>query len=86
MAEKPNIDVRIVSSSSDWTPALDGPFELVDSRVVYLENRRSGLFFDEAPDVTAYLEAVTLVKEVAMSSEESVELIASVITRMETTG
>jgi transcriptional regulator with XRE-family HTH domain len=89
MAERPNIDLRIIPAVANWTPALEGHFVLIESdsqdSVVYLEGRRAGLFFHEPEDVSAYEGAVELVKELAMSLADSSGLIANVITKMETT-
>lgn len=89
LAQRPNIDVGVVGESTGWSPALEGPFVLVDcvdaAPIVHLENRRAGLFFHEPDDVTAYRKAVDMVTEVAMSPVESMGVIADAITGMETT-
>jgi transcriptional regulator with XRE-family HTH domain len=88
-ATLPNVDLRVVTATAGWSPALEGPFVLVDSDhqspIVHLENRRAGLFFHEPDDVNAYREAVDRVKEVAMSPDATEGLIADVITELETT-
>ncbi|WP_092973974.1 helix-turn-helix domain-containing protein [Actinopolyspora lacussalsi] len=85
--EMPNVDLRIVPASAGWTPALEGPFVLIDfdadSPIVHLENRRAALFFHEADDIAAYRTAVDKVKEVSMTAAESTALIANVITELE---
>lgn len=83
MSERPNVDLRIVPFSAGWYPALEGPFTIIESAgsppMVHLENRRSGLFLHQPEDVALYREAVAAVLDVAMSPEDSVELIAAVI-------
>lgn len=89
LAERPNIDLRIVPSGAGWHPGLEGPFELVESvdrnPVVQLETRRSSLFFHRPEDTELYQEAVSTVCQVAMSADQSSALIADVIERMEST-
>lgn len=80
-----NVDLRIVPFTADWHPALEGPFGLIESgegTVVQVENRRSGLFLHEPEDVAAYREAADAVLQVAMSPEQSSELIAEAIHEM----
>lgn len=82
-----NVDVRIIPTRSDWHPALEGPFFLTEMKsgasVVHLENRISGLFLHEPDEVAAYRHAVDKIEEVAMGSQESEELIADVVDRVE---
>lgn len=80
MSQLPNVDLRVVSSKVDWHPGLDGPFVLMTldkaTSVVHLENRLSGLFLHEKGDLAAYQGAAEKVLRVAMSAEETAELIA----------
>ncbi|WP_132874917.1 helix-turn-helix domain-containing protein [Tamaricihabitans halophyticus] len=89
VAERPNIDIRVIPDELGWHPALEGPFVLVEfadrSPVVQLENRRSALFFHEGDDVAAYQEAADMVQEVALSPAASSELIAAAVKELETT-
>ncbi|MEV5536306.1 Scr1 family TA system antitoxin-like transcriptional regulator [Saccharopolyspora shandongensis] len=48
-----------------------------------LPNRRSGQFFHERDDVGAYQDAVSWLRDVALSPDDSAKLIAKVITEME---
>ncbi len=88
-AQMPTVDLRIVSSTAGWSPALEGPFVLIDfddeRPIVHVENRRAGLFFHEPDDIEAYRNAVDRVKSVAMSPADTTKLIADVITELETT-
>lgn len=86
MTQRPNIDLRVIRFDSGWHPALEGPFLLIESDssvVVHLENRKSGLFLHEDGDVNAYQRAVDRVLEAAMSVDDSRQLIAELIKRME---
>jgi transcriptional regulator with XRE-family HTH domain len=83
-AKRPNVALQAIPIASDWSPALEGPFNLIVPRddadpattVVQLENRRSGLFMHEEDDVAAYRDAVEGTRRVAMSAEDTVALIA----------
>lgn len=86
VASKPNIELRIVPLASGWHPGLEGPFLLIRTdldEVVQLENRKSGLFLHEQPDVKIYREAVGMVERVSRSAHESRAAIADLARRME---
>lgn len=87
-AKQDNIQLRIIPESAGWTPALEGPFLVVDSAsnptIVHLENRRAGVFFHEPTDVAAYQEAVDAVANVAMTQVESTQHIAALTAELET--
>ncbi len=79
VAEWPNVVLRAIPESVGWHPALEGGFLLLDTEalsVVHVENRRSGLFYQDAADVAAYREAVEQVRDVALSPGETAGLIA----------
>ncbi|MEV0088442.1 Scr1 family TA system antitoxin-like transcriptional regulator [Saccharopolyspora sp. NPDC050642] len=61
----------------------NGLREAVEGRnrnpVVHIENRRSGQFFHERDDVGAYQDAVSWLRDVALSPDDSAKLIAKVI-------
>jgi Domain of unknown function (DUF5753) len=84
-----NVDLRIMPVGSDWHPALEGPFVLIEfadrPTVVQVENRRSALFFHEPMDVEIYQQAVDRVTEVTMSPADARGHIASVIDELEKT-
>ncbi|MCA1185110.1 MULTISPECIES: helix-turn-helix transcriptional regulator [unclassified Saccharopolyspora] len=84
---RPNVTIQVIPAASGWSPALEGPFLLIDlpneRPIVHLENRRSALFFHEAEDVDAYVSAVETVRQAAMSPERSKRLILDVIGEME---
>lgn len=86
MARRPNIDLRVFRLKTNWHPALEGPFLLIESgssAVVHLENRKSGLFLHEDGDVNAYRKASDKVLETAMNADDSAKLIAEIIRRTE---
>lgn len=85
-AKRPNVTLQAIPIASDWSPALEGAFNLIEPRddadpamtVVQQENRRSGVFMHEEGDVSAYRDAVDGIRKVAMSAEDTVALIADI--------
>lgn len=81
MSEK--LEMRVLPFTASWHPALEGPWYLIESvqrtKMLYLENRRSGLFLHEEADIVAYQAVLNLVHRVAMSVDESKRLIADEI-------
>ncbi|WP_433262297.1 helix-turn-helix domain-containing protein [Actinosynnema sp. CS-041913] len=85
MAEWPNITLHAIPEAAGWHPGLEGEFLVIDTpamSVVHVENRLSGLFYQETTDVTAYQEAVDQVLSVALGPSETVELIAGEVDRI----
>ncbi|ALG14198.1 helix-turn-helix domain-containing protein [Kibdelosporangium phytohabitans] len=82
-----NVDLRVIPFATDWHPALEGPWSVIEpaqgTTVVYLENRRSGLFLHEEADIAAYREAAESVRDVALSTDESMRLITDEIHNLE---
>ncbi|MEU7787641.1 helix-turn-helix transcriptional regulator [Amycolatopsis sp. NPDC049159] len=92
MGERPNVHVRIIPMCVKWNPGWEGPFsvatfpdEVERGPVVQLENKVSALYLEAPADVDLYQSDARRAEEVAISSEESAELIASVINSKETT-
>lgn len=89
MAELPNVTVQVVSSTRPgYNPMLAGPFELIEFAkarpIVHLEHRRSSVSLWEDDEVESYVEAAEYLRnEVAMSAEQSTEIIAGIIKGME---
>ena len=89
---RPNVDIRIIPTRTSWNPGWEGPFSVAEfpaesdrRTVVQLENKNSAIYLDEPSEVGPYEKAGRRAEEVAISSEESAELIASVINSEETT-
>jgi transcriptional regulator with XRE-family HTH domain len=80
LARRPNITVQVVPSKSGWHPGLHGPFVLYDfaeaSPVLHFEHYSSGAFVPDVYDVQTYRAAVDTMLSKAMSSDDSLELIA----------
>lgn len=85
-ARRPNITLQAIPIASDWSPALEGAFNLIEPRddadpamtVVQQENRVSGVFMHGKGDVAAYRDAVEGTRQVAMSAQDTVTLIADI--------
>jgi transcriptional regulator with XRE-family HTH domain len=86
-ARRPNVDIRIIPHRVGWHPGLEGSFSLIESEesapLVFLETRRSGLCLYQDDDVAAYKHAANMILRLAMTSEESIRLIAEVAKRTE---
>jgi transcriptional regulator with XRE-family HTH domain len=87
VAERENIILRVVPTSIGGHPGLDGGFVRLrfDDRpcVVYLPNRTSSLFLEEAHEVSFYDRAVVELLSVAISEEDSVRLVAEMAASLE---
>lgn len=83
----PNVDLRVVPFDSGWHPALEGPCLVVDSNesepVVHLSLRDSVLFLHEEDDVNRYRQAIEKVERVALTPQDSSEVIAGYIKQWE---
>lgn len=89
LATRTNVTIQIVSSTTPgYHPMLSGQFELIEyataSPMVLLDHYHASAFLRDPADVAVYVEAAeTLRKNVAMSPEASVELIAEIVHGME---
>ena len=86
-AERPNVTLRVVPLAVGAHTGLDGSFALLDfprnRSVVYLDHKLSGLFLEEAPQVSAFRGEADRLADVALSPAESVRLVAQVATEHE---
>ncbi|MEU6151951.1 helix-turn-helix transcriptional regulator [Actinosynnema sp. NPDC047251] len=85
-AEWPNISLHAIPESAGWHPALEGGFMVLDTEamsVVHVENRRSGLFYQDDADIAAYQEAVAQVRGVALDRGETIRVIAREVGEIE---
>ncbi len=75
-AERPNVTLRVVPLAVGAHTGLDGSFALLDfprnRSVVYLDHKLSGLFLEEAPQVSAFRGEADRLADVALSPAESV--------------
>jgi hypothetical protein len=86
VAQRPNVEVRIIPMRTSWNPGWEGPFSLAEfpdeterGPVVQLENKVSALYLDDPAEIAPYENAAQRAEEVAIDSKKSAELIASVI-------
>lgn len=90
MAERPNIEVRLVSSAyPGYTSMLAGPFIFMEfptaAPIVHLEHRRASVFLWESGDIEGFSTAVEEISSVAMTPTRSAEVIAEIAHEMEMT-
>jgi transcriptional regulator with XRE-family HTH domain len=85
-----SVTIQALSLSKGYTPALAGPFVLIEpadaaAPIVHLEHYRSSATLTDARDVRDYRLAADQVRRDAMSPDTTTELIAQTITDMEST-
>lgn len=91
MAERPNIDIRIVPAGIGYHPGMVKPlFSLFDfesaSPILHIEVGDAGLYLHEEPDVDSYRDAAQRVLDVALTPKMSVMKVTELLTgRMERT-
>ncbi|ASU79848.1 XRE family transcriptional regulator [Actinopolyspora erythraea] len=88
MAERPNVTIQVLrTGSTRWHPAHAGSFILFNfpksAPIVHVEHFQSTAFLHKQKDVLGYESATTTLRELAMSSDESVEFIAKIRDEME---
>lgn len=90
MGVRPNVTIRLWQSTlTEWHPGLTSPFLLIEfpaaTPVVHVEHHRSSAFLWDRADAAAFKDAVEYIRrEVAMTPEESAEVIAKIAHGMET--
>lgn len=86
-AGRQNIKLRVVPTSAGGHPGLDGGFVRLgfDDRagVVFLPSRTSSLFLEESSEVSAYDRTIVELMSVALSTEDSVRLVAEMAATLE---
>lgn len=86
-AHHPHVTVQVLAARGEWSPALDGPFLLLEFAktlpIVHLEHHRSSLSLYDKKDVADYQTAADIVRRVAMDPQESADLISDIADRME---
>lgn len=82
-----NVDIRVVPFSAGWTQAHAGAFILVESdegpSIVNLEMQAGGLILPDRDDLGIHRRAADAVREKAMSSNATKELIGKALTELE---
>ncbi|WP_026197670.1 helix-turn-helix domain-containing protein [Sciscionella marina] len=84
-----NVTIQVLPLAHHYSPALEGPFVLFEFErakpVVQIEHYRSATTLTDARDVTDYKAAVDILRDNAMSAEETSALIAALMNEMEHT-
>ncbi|HWE91879.1 MAG TPA: helix-turn-helix transcriptional regulator [Pseudonocardiaceae bacterium] len=87
MAQRSNVEVRVLPYDSGWHPGLEGPFVLIDgdtaNPAIHIEVRGTGMMLHTQHDVDAYRQAADKVTESAISAEDSLVVIALAKARWE---
>jgi transcriptional regulator with XRE-family HTH domain len=80
--ERANVTIRIMSFARGGHPAVNGSFSVLEfakaSTIVHLEHMRSSAFVDDTRNVKAFLEAVDILGQTALSPAESAQFLAGV--------
>jgi transcriptional regulator with XRE-family HTH domain len=87
MSAHENVDLRIVPTATGWHPGFGGAFLLIKcdgTSFAHLENAVSSVFVQDPQAVAGFEACVPQLLEVAMSPEQSFEIIAREVDR--TTG
>ena len=81
-ATRPNVTIQVVPTAAGAHPGLEGPFVILefdgDPTIVHLETRRGSAFLDEDDDVAETMLALQHLQRIALSSEDSLALLADV--------
>ncbi|PKW13558.1 helix-turn-helix domain-containing protein [Saccharopolyspora spinosa] len=88
-SELDNVTVQVLPADHTYTPALEGPFVLLEfdrtKPVVHLEHYRSSTTITDAGDVKDYQAAADTLRRLAMSAAATTALIAEIADDMEPT-
>jgi transcriptional regulator with XRE-family HTH domain len=89
-AERPNITVRVLPSSLGAHLGLDGTFSLLEfarsKPNIYVGGQNAGLVLDDPDEATPYRTTIATLASVALTPEESVQLIATYAAKFEGEG
>lgn len=89
IAELTQVSLRVVPSGSGWHPGLMGPFAVFDFAglppIISVEHHRGSAYLYDEGHVADYNAAATFVRNLAMSEQDTLALIAEVITELEAT-
>ncbi|MEW2501897.1 helix-turn-helix transcriptional regulator [Amycolatopsis sp. NPDC047767] len=81
------ISLQVVPGGEGWHPGLEGRFVLFGQRnsvsVLYFEHLSSGCFVPDEYEVKQYREAVKAMRAIALSQEDSIELMNRLAAQLE---
>ncbi|PWW64454.1 helix-turn-helix domain-containing protein [Actinokineospora spheciospongiae] len=87
MADRPNIDLRVIPFDHGGHSGINGAFFLArfekDRPIVHVENLRSGLFLDDPADVGPYEVAIASMTAIALDPSASAEMVEEALGRYE---
>lgn len=82
MTERPNVELRLVPMDAGAHVGLRGPFVMLEfveePALVFVENQNTGLFLEDEADTLAYRVALTNILNVALATDATADLIASI--------
>jgi transcriptional regulator with XRE-family HTH domain len=83
LSRKPNVCMQVIPYSAGAHPAMDSTFNILDfagavSSVVYVEGLVGWIYVERPADVNRYQQVFEHLRNVALSPQESIELIARV--------
>jgi transcriptional regulator with XRE-family HTH domain len=85
LCKRPNIQVFVTPFRAGWQPGLEGAFMILDSSIVHIENRVSGVFLHEESAVQSYLEAIDTIRRASYGEAESKAILTARINELERT-
>lgn len=85
LCKRPNVQVFITPFRNGWQPGLEGAFVILDSAIVHLENRVSGVFLHEEKAVHLYREAIDTIRRASCGEAESMAILTARINELENT-
>jgi len=82
LVERPHVSLRVVPMDAGAHVGLRGPFMMLEfadePSLVFVENQNTGLFLEDEADVVAYRIALTNILSVALATDATADLIASI--------
>lgn len=92
MARRPNITIQVLPFRAGAHPAMKGPFTLLrfpegfdDMDCVYLENENGSVWHEKPHEISRYTEVFGRLRELALSPEDTIVLLDSLVASSEST-
>jgi transcriptional regulator with XRE-family HTH domain len=86
LSELRNVTVAAVPITQSWNPSLSGPFVLhefpIAAPIVHFEHHRSSMFLPDKKDIDDMRKAVQAIRDVALSPDQTTDLIVKIETEM----
>jgi transcriptional regulator with XRE-family HTH domain len=87
MAKLPSVSIQVIPFTAGAHPAMDSMFDILEfegsaaGSVVYVEGLMGWLYLERAPDISRYLRIFELLRSIALTPKESIELMLEVQAR-----